>query len=252
MSFIRKIESSSHDLVKHFVKLSKDRSYREQSGSVLVEGKNLLQDLVKRHQPLRIMTTEEHEALFAAVSCERICISEQVCQKISSVESPEGCFAEFRVPASQSASDFADSLVHVVVLDGVQDPGNVGTLLRTALAFGVHTVACLPPCCDVWNPKVIRAAKGAQFDMKIFQATWSELLIHKPADVMIVVADAHGHSLRPAPELWWLVLGNEAHGSSIPMEVAAHSVAIPMVGPVESLNVAQAGAILLYELTCRS
>jgi TrmH family RNA methyltransferase len=181
--------------------------------------------------------------VFDDVECECIIISDQVCKKISTVQTPEGCFGEFLLPDVQWPK-----LSSLLVFDRIQDPGNMGTLLRTALAFGIRNVVCILPCCDIWNPKVLRAAKGAQFDMTIVSCSWEQLLQHK-TDQVILVADAKGTPIQRVPKEWWLVLGNEAHGSSIPLETTKEYVSIPLIGPVESLNVAQAGAILLHELT---
>ena len=240
---MKRIESTSNELVKHWARLQKDRSYRHSSQRVLVEGKNLLNDILLRHRPLNLIVTEKHLKTFADFPEECIVISDAIASKISSVEQPEGCFAEYCIP----------SYVHqpqghrAIVLDGLQDPGNVGTILRTCLSFNVRTVFLIEPCCDPWNPKAIRAAKGAQFDLHISSCTWNQL----EGRGVLFVADLHGGDIQDvSPETnWLLVLGNEAHGHNVPSYLHPHLVKIPMSGPMESLNVAQAGAILLYTLT---
>lgn len=239
---MKEVFSTSHDLVKHWVRLQKERSYRHEVGRVLVEGKNALRDLLVRHRPVRLMVTERQLPYFDELCDECIVISEAVAQKISDLESPEGCCAEFALPQPPKQP----VLEKVVILDRLQDPGNVGTLLRTCLAFGVQTVICIEPSCDPWNPKVIRAAKGAQFDLSLLLCSWDRL----PQLGPLLVADAAGVDVRTVPRLdrWALVLGNEAHGAEIPLYVPKTVLSITMSGPMESLNVAQAGAILLYVL----
>lgn len=234
--------SSTHDLVKHWSRLQKDRTYRQSSGRVLVEGKNLLRDLLLRHTPLRLIVTERNKELLLGFEGESYLVSEAIASKISSVETPEGCFAEFELPQSQTAPD----LDRVLILDKLQDPGNVGTLLRTCLSFNVRTVLLIEPCCDIWNPKCIRSAKGAQFDLSLVFCSWDSL----PPIGPLFVADMAGSDVRKVepPARWALVLGNEAHGVTIPPSLPSTFVTIPMPGPMESLNVAQAGAILLYAL----
>jgi TrmH family RNA methyltransferase len=296
---MKTITSTSHDLVQHWVRLQKDRDYRRSSQRVLVEGKNLLKDLLIRHKPLRLMVTEKHKDLFpefnletavgprqkvqdfesksltigvehsqkvkatpsvsdyASKDCvfypdptavsrfneERIIISEIVASKIAAVKESEGCFAEYVFPPQGIPAHIENALI----LDGLQDPGNVGTLLRTALALNVQTIFIIEPACDPWNPKTIRAAKGAQFDLSIISCTWDKI----PPQAPLLVADIEGENMREflPPKNWFLVLGNEAHGHTVPQSLHPHFIKIPMPGPVESLNVSQAGAILLYMLT---
>ena len=239
---MKTILSSTHDLVKHWKGLQKDRGYRQSTGRVLVEGKNLLHDLLLRHRPIRVIVTEKNKELCTNLCDETYLVSDHIAEKMSSVETPEGWFAEFELPRPPSSPD----MDRVVILDRLQDPGNVGTILRTCLGFAVHTVLLIEPCCDVWNPKCLRSAKGAQFDMAILSTSWE----HLPPIGPLFVADMAGDDIRTIKQQdrFALVLGNEAHGVTIPSSLPASYVKIPMPGPMESLNVAQAGAILLFAL----
>lgn len=234
------LSSPAHDIVKHWSRLQKDRKYRQSEGRVLVEGKNLLKDLLLKHTPVRVAMTERHSDALAGE--EAYLISDAIAEKISSVETPEGCFAEFEIPKPSATPD----LNRVVILDRLQDPGNVGTLLRTCVGFAIHTVLLIEPCCDIWNPKCLRSAKGAQFDLAILSTSWERL----PPVGPLLVADTEGSDVRTIqrPSRFALVLGNEARGSLLPPGLPSSAIAIPMPGPMESLNVAQAGAILLFAL----
>lgn len=140
-----------------------------------------------------------------------------------------------------------------LVLDGVQDPGNLGTLARSAAAFGCEALVCLPGTVDPWNPKGIRASAGALFRLPVVQPTLSELAEWLDQHgYLLTAADAGGPSVTAAalPQRVALALGNE--GAGLTEAVAARCervVSVPMRGGTESLNVAVAGAILLYELT---
>jgi TrmH family RNA methyltransferase len=239
---MKSLSSPTHDLVKHWSRLQKDRDYRQSIGRVLVEGKNLLRDLLRRHRPVRLIVTERNKDTFGNESGEVYLVTEAIAAKISSVETPEGCFAEFELPAPLASPD----LDRVVIFDRLQDPGNVGTLLRTCLSFNIRTALLIEPCCDPWNPKCIRSAKGAQFDIQVLPCSWE----HLPSIGPLFVADMAGADIRTIerPRRFALVLGNEAHGVKIPPSLPSCFVKIPMPGPMESLNVAQAGAILLYAL----
>ncbi len=243
---IKRITSTSNDIVKHAVRLQKEKSYRTASNSVLVEGKNLLLDLIKKKPPIRLFLVESLLPLFQQFAGEIFLIDDQIAKKMSLLEAPEGCFAEYPLPQHS----FPQSIEKGLILDRLQDPGNVGTLLRTALAFGLETVFFIEPCCDPWNPKVIRAAKGAHFELSLITTSWEELTVHIQNPTLFV-ADLEGEdigAISPTPS-WLLVLGNEAHGAVIPPTLKKSFLRIPMSNKVESLNVAQAGAIALYCLT---
>lgn len=140
-----------------------------------------------------------------------------------------------------------------LVLDGVQDPGNLGTLARSAAAFGCDGLVCLPGTVDPWNPKAIRASAGSLFRLPVVQTTLSELTDWLDRHgYLMAAADAGGVPVSAAalPARVALALGNE--GAGLTEAVAARcerTVSVPMRGGTESLNVAVAGAILLYELT---
>jgi TrmH family RNA methyltransferase len=141
----------------------------------------------------------------------------------------------------------------LLVLDGVQDPGNAGTLIRTAAAFGLSGVIALDGTVDPWNPKSVRAAAGACFSVPVLGAPWSEAgPALAAANVPILVADARGTPVSDVGPRspWALVVGSEGGGPRPEVQAAAaRHVAVPMSGGTESLNAAVAGAILLYALT---
>ena len=168
-------------------------------------------------------------------------------------ESPQGVVAIAEVP-ERGFRDVADDWKGVVlVLDGVQDPGNVGTIVRTAAALGAVATVALPGTVDLWNAKVVRSGMGAHFRHLAFSSTWEELdAFRKSAGARLVAADAAGDALprsAPAARLV-LVVGNEGAGLSAEARTRADAhVALPMSRDVESLNVAVATGILLYALT---
>ena len=139
-----------------------------------------------------------------------------------------------------------------LLLDGVQDPGNVGTLARAAAAFGVPAVVALEGTADPWNPKAVRAAAGAGFRVRVVRAGWDaarDWLTRE--DVRLLVGDASGGDVAalPRPASWALAVGNEGAGPRPAVLEAGTPVAVPMPGGAESLNAGVAGSILLYALT---
>lgn len=180
-------------------------------------------------------------------------ISDADLASASDTDTPQGVLVVARQP--ERSLDMLPPLAgaQIVVLDAVQDPGNVGTILRTAEAFGVAAVVALPGSADLWNAKVVRAAMGSLFRLPAFSASVDALVAFcRMHDVALWAADGAGEPVDAwsgrAPERLAIVVGNEGSGvSSALTAVAQRSVAIP-VNAVESLNVAIATGILLYAL----
>ena len=167
-------------------------------------------------------------------------------------ESPQGVLAIGEIPATSVDTLQLPARARLVVLDGVQDPGNVGTILRTSAALGAAAVLALPGTVDLWNAKVVRSAMGAHFHMPAVSCTWDALdALRTRAGVALGGADAGGEaldSLAP-PDRLALLVGNEGAGLSVEGRARADAmVALPIAHQVESLNVAVATGIFLYQL----
>lgn len=179
-------------------------------------------------------------------------VSEREFASAASTESPQGVLAIANVPQRTLAQLAGRDPIRLLVLDGVQDPGNLGTLLRTAYALGVDATVALPGTVDVWNAKVVRSAMGALFHHHALQATLPELtaFVQEQA-IPMWAADPLGQSvddLTPPSKLA-LAVGNEGAGLTPELRaVAAQTVALPIRNAFDSLNVAVAAGILLYEL----
>lgn len=171
-------------------------------------------------------------------------------------ESPQGILAIAEVPERSLAALVDRASLRVLVLDAVQDPGNVGTIVRTAAGLGADATVALPGTVDLWNAKVVRSGMGAHFHHLCFSGTWDDLdAFRRERPLEIWAADASGEPVarlthpRP-PERVVVVVGNEGGGvAPATRERATKLVAIPMAGPVDSLNVAVAAGILLHELS---
>ena len=170
-------------------------------------------------------------------------LAEGVLERIASTERPRPNLAIVRVP-SRSVS--LDSLAFVLVADQLNDPGNLGTMLRSSEAAGVEAVVLTPGSVDPFNPKVVRASAGAVFHVPVISATLDEL---RAAGIRLVGTSSHLGG--PHIEGDWsgrlaIVLGNEAHG--LPDDAAVDEwIRIEHHGRAESLNVAMAGTVLVFE-----
>ena len=167
-------------------------------------------------------------------------------------ESPQGILTVGVVPDRTLAGLPNSDTFLLLVLDGVQDPGNVGTIVRTAAALGVTATLALPGTVDLWNSKVVRSGMGGHFHHPCLSVTWDELdTFRSERGVTVWAADAAGEPLGSAERArrLALVVGNEGAGLSPESRVRADRlVSLPIGEAVESLNVAVAAGILLYEL----
>ena len=238
------------------------RKEREDRGLFLAEGVRVVEELVRSPTVLDLAVissslgdTERGRALEAALR-ERVDV-----RRVGAGELNE--LAETRtnqgvlVVAEVSSGDLPDpdpgEASAILALDGVQDPGNLGTLVRTAAAFGFDGVVALPGTVDPWNPKAVRASAGALFHLPVLVAGLDAMLDRlSPRGHALLGADAGGAPVGGArvPDRVVLAVGNEGAGLSGPVrDRCAGLVAVPMQGGTESLNVAVAAGILMYELT---
>jgi RNA methyltransferase, TrmH family len=173
--------------------------------------------------------------------------------ELAPTRTPQGVLVAAEIPAASLSSSRPGPASAALVLDGVQDPGNVGTLARSAAAFGCRLLACLPGTADPWNPKSVRASAGALFRMAVAEPGRAELWTWLDGhEVALLGADASGEPVgrRRSPGPLALAVGNEGAGLAADTRARCQRlVAVPMRGGTESLNVAVAGGILLYELT---
>lgn len=236
------------------------RKERRARGEFLVEGPRVLKELLRAGRPVTlVLYTEEAvaepdgrqllaEAVAAGVPTELV--SEPELRRHADTVTPQGWIATAPVPAW----DWSDLQgTWLLVLDTVRDPGNVGTLIRTAEALGAAGVVALTGTADPWSPKVVRAAAGSSIRLPVLEAEWDDALARlRESDTPVWVASSDGvpaDRTESGPGRVALVLGNEAAGVSASILAAADRVvAIPMRGEVESLNAAVAGAILMDRL----
>jgi TrmH family RNA methyltransferase len=241
----------------------KRRKARERQRLFVSEGVRAVEELLRSSLAIRgalvapqLGETPRGEALLAALRGRGVSLEEVLGKDFGSAaetESPQGVIAIAEVPERSFATLGPAWRGVVLVLDGVQDPGNVGTILRTAAALGAACVVALPGTVDLWNAKVVRSGMGAQFRHAAFSCTWGELDAFLARDgVELWAADAHGDAVSTvkAPGRVALVVGNEGAGLSGEARFRAkRMVSLPIAGDVESLNVAVATGLLLYLVT---
>lgn len=186
-------------------------------------------------------------------------VTEREFASAAETESPQGVLSVVHVPKRDLSALKGRVTSRLVVLDAVQDPGNVGAIIRTAAALRADATIALPGTVDVWNAKVVRSAMGAHFHHLTFHSTWDELRTFLAAEAYeLWGADAGGSRNNgteipsSAPAKLALAMGNEGGGlTGAVREGCVRTVSIPIAATVESLNVAVATGILLYALAPR-
>jgi RNA methyltransferase, TrmH family len=238
------------------------RKARERHGLFVAEGLRTVEELLRSPVEVRgILATDSlaaeprGAALLASARDAGLAVAtvdEASFASAADTESPQGVLAVGVVPP-HALDELATPVgFRLLVLDALQDPGNVGTILRTAAAFDVGATVALPGTVDLWNAKVVRGAMGALFRHPTVSCTVAALAGFLTArGVVLWGADMHGADpgARPVPARLALAVGNEGAGLSDELRArAAHLVAIPIAAEVESLNAAVAAGILLYAL----
>lgn len=245
---LKSITSLQHPHIKHLTKLRQQRSYRKECRLLVIEGKKLIYELHPILDINSILVSDESLLPTGISYGVGYHVTNEIIQKITGTVSPEGIVAEVKMPEEAPLDTFQS----MIVLDRIQDPGNVGTIIRTALAFGWETIYCIEGTCDIWNDKVIRASRGAAFQIPFHYGSWDQLLelLHK-IDATAYAADLGGQPLdtvsKPKGPVA-LVLGNEGQGLSEQALSGCQKVTIPINNEMESLNVSVAGGILMYYL----
>lgn len=178
-------------------------------------------------------------------------VTDKEFRSAAETESPQGVIVVARVPARSMADVPTTAPLRLLVLDAVQDPGNVGALIRTAAGLGAHATIALPGTVDVWNAKVVRSAMGAHFHHLAFHASWEPMHDFLRAhEIPLWAGDVRGEPPSgDAPARLAIAVGNEGGGLTESVrDAAARVLALPVAPAVESLNVAVAAGILLYAL----
>ncbi|MBL8132372.1 MAG: RNA methyltransferase [Anaerolineae bacterium] len=247
------ITSTANERVKLARALLTEARTRRKAGLIALEGVRLINDaLDSGAQPEFIFYNPEQinpNALHGAPDA-LIQVSAQVIHHISGTEHPQGVVGVFPTPMLP----LPERPRRVMILDGLRDPGNVGTMLRTAAAAGVEVVLFAPGCVDLGNDKVLRGAMGAHFRLPLRDWNWTQIAGFC-RETTVYLADMTGEVAYDAADWgapWSLIIGSEAEGASTEAEaLAARRVFIPMHSGAESLNAAVAAGVLLFEAAKR-
>ncbi|HEV7425034.1 MAG TPA: RNA methyltransferase [Thermoanaerobaculia bacterium] len=209
---------------------------RDHAGEIVIEGPKSVADAIAAGwKPIKVMERD-------------VDFSSAIFDALAETKSPQNVIALFERPRYELPALFARESSIVIALDGVQDPGNVGTIVRLAAAFDANGVALLPGSADAFSPKAIRSSAGAILNVPVVNCSIDELLAQ---GWDVIAADARGEMMDPPFSKAVLAFGSEGSGLSPALANVARTIAIRMSSRTESLNVASSAAIFLarsYEL----
>ena len=238
------------------------RKGREEAGEFLVEGVRQVEDLLGSPVVPRLVVispsledTPRGRELAARVreATETAEVGDAELAQLATTDTPQGILAIAAIPrVALSDIDLGERSL-VIVLDAVQDPGNFGTIVRSADAFGAALIAALPGTVDPWNPKAVRSSAGSSLRVPIVETDLDPLLVHlRSQGATLLGADMHGEDVERSVRTGSvaLALGNEGAGLSDGVRAACDRlVSVPIAGAAESLNVGVAAGILMYLLS---
>ena len=248
------ITSSQNPKIKLARTLLGRAKERREAGAFVVEGVRLVEEAEARGWRFRFALYDDslnargsslvEHLLSREIEVEEV--SEPLMKSLSDTETPQGILAVLEL----NQLPLPDSPNFILIPDQIRDPGNLGTLLRTAAAAGVQTVFLPPETTDAFAPKVVRSGMGAHFRLPIQSMRW-EKIRREIEGLQVYLADMDGQSCweMDLREPLVLIIGNEAEGASEPArEVATQKISIPMYGDIESLNAGVAGSVLMFEV----
>ena len=252
------ITSKDNEIIKNVRKL-KDKKYRDQQNEYIVEGVKMIKEAILEEAKVKLIVVCEENVnsgaidkklLYEIAKYECIYVSKKVFDLISDVQTPQGMLAVIEKENSEDKIDYTEDVV--VVLDGIQDPGNLGTILRTIDSVGLKQVIVSKETADSYNPKVVRSTMGAIFRVKVIESnslleTLKNMKKHK-YKIMATSLETNNSIYDVDYNKKVIVIGNEANGVS--KEILDHAdekIKIPMLGKTESLNASVATGVILYE-----
>lgn len=237
-----------------FIRSLHDKKNRQEQQIFIVEGEKMVIELMhsNAYQLHSLYTTSafitHHNALLTNISAEKVKqVSEKELSQISLLQTPNDCLALVHFSSEKAAEIRIDK--KYILLDNIKDPGNLGTIIRTAEWFGIDTIFCSPACVESTNPKVVQATMGSFFRVHIIRKSLLDLIIEHP-QMPVIGAILDGQNLFHTKFTAgaFLVIGSESHGISEELKpLLTQKVMIPSLGEAESLNASLAAGIICSE-----
>lgn len=252
------ISSKDNNIIKHIKKI-KDKKYRDEYNEFIIEGIKMLKEAIAEKAEIKKILFSEsfiknnniQEVLSTEIVQDNmICVSDNIFKIITEVGTPQGVLAIIKKYETEDINSLNDEIF--IALDDLQDPGNFGTILRTADSANIKNILVSRQTVDCYSSKVVRSTMGAIFRCKVIVCEnlkkSLEILKNKGYNIIVTSLDAQKNIYETDYSKSIIVIGNEANGVSKEVqELATNKVIIPMLGKTESLNASVAAGIIIYE-----
>lgn len=252
---MKRIESTQNSLVKHWKKLLSVRKEREKTSEFLIEGYHLVEEAIKQKEKvltIMISDTSEIPVTWDVDNIEIVEINDVIKKELAETEHTQGIFAHCK--QQTVIEEEHANWKRLLLIDAVQDPGNIGTMIRTADAAGIDAVILGKGSADAYNPKTLRSAQGSHFHIPILKGDlhyWVDQLKKRQIPVFgTAFENSTPFNKVETSNAFALIVGNEGSGISEELlQKTDQNIIVPLFGQAESLNVAVATGILLYGLS---
>ena len=252
------ITSKDNEIVKHIKKLS-DKKYRDQNNCYIIEGIKLVEEAIQEEAQIdKIIICEEctktseisKSLMYEIAKHDCIYVTEKIFKMLTQVMNPQGIMAVIKKNKERPQVKFDEDII--VALDDIQDPGNLGIILRTVDSIGLKQLIVSKGTADVYNPKVVRSSMGAIFRVEVIEVEnlkeTIEMMKRNNYELVVTSLQTESSIYDVDYNKKIIVIGNEANGVSAEIQdMADKKIKIPMLGKTESLNASVATAIILYE-----
>lgn len=246
------ISSRKNQIIAHLKALANDGAYREKTRQYVCDGEKLLREALDAGALVTLVLWAEKPAFALPESIAQYCCPEGLMQFVSPLKNSKGPVFAVVMPENDGGAP-AEKPEGVLVLEGVQDPGNVGTVIRTAAAMGISAVVLVGGCADLYNPKTVRATMGAIFRQTVLEMNLDELKDYVNQNGLNLYGAALSESAQDIRKLEMkhtaVAVGSEGRGlSQALLALCSGQLIIPMSPGSESLNAAVAAAIIMWEM----
>ncbi len=252
------ISSKDNEFIKHIKKL-KDKKYRDINKEFIIEGIKLIKEAIEEKADIKHIVICDNcqnvanipkDLMYEIAKYECVYVTEKIFSSITDVNAPQGMLAIIGINNNQTQIDYSQDII--VALDDIQDPGNLGTILRTIDSVGLNQVLVSKGTADCYSPKVVRSTMGAIFRVRIIECenldkSLKEIKKHK-FDLVVTSLQTENSVYDLKFNKKVIVIGNEANGVEQNIQnISDIKVKIPMIGKTESLNASVATGVILYE-----
>jgi len=257
------ITSKDNETIKHIRKL-KEKKYRDEFGEFVVEGAKMIEEAINENAKIKYIivcddckteSSMTSEQMYDIAKYECVYVTEKIFKLITDVIAPQGIMAIVEKPVkTENKIDY--KVENFLILDNIQDPGNMGTILRTADSLNMKQIIVSPGTADCYNSKVVRSTMGAIFRVNVIERDLEKVIKEmQKREIKIYATDLKTNKTiyDVDYEKSAVIIGNEANGvSKNVLELADEKIKIPMLGKTESLNAAVATGVILYEINRKS